>query len=220
MKTITTLCLLVIGLLTTLSAQQIQLIPSATDSTRMDTLVISEMIDQPDTYTDEEDSTHSYTFSSTIGSDTFGGAKGMTAMVPIVAIVFTFGFPIVIVALVLWFKYKNRQAKYKLMSQALAAGQPLPKEFLNEVEATDATDFYNKNNKLKNKGIQSIFQGVGLGVFLWLLTDSIGLAAIGFMLFCIGVGQVIMAYTHIEKREKEDSTRKSVPEENQDSTAN
>lgn len=208
MKAIITCCLFIVGLLTTLSAQQIHLTPSATDSTRMDTIVMSQMVDEEDAYSDQEDTTHSYTYTSTFDSDSFGGLKQM-AIIPIVAIIFVFGFPIAIVALVLWFKYKNRQAKYKLMSQAIAAGQPLPKEFLKEVASTNLDEFYDKNNRLKNKGIQSIFQGIGLGVFLWVLTDSVGLAAIGFMLFCIGVGQVVMAYTNRDNEKRQNGNHSS-----------
>ena len=36
------------------------------------------------------------------------------------------------------------------------------------------------------KGIKNIFLGIGLGVFLWVLTEEEGLAAIGFLIFCMG----------------------------------
>ena len=41
------------------------------------------------------------------------------------------------------------------------------------------------------KGIKNIFLGIGLGVFLWVLTEEEGLAAIGFLIFCMGLGQVL-----------------------------
>ena len=35
-----------------------------------------------------------------------------------------------IVAIVLWFRYKNKQAKYKLAAEALAAGRTIPTELV------------------------------------------------------------------------------------------
>ncbi|MGL4851687.1 MAG: DUF6249 domain-containing protein [Phocaeicola sp.] len=202
MKTIATFSLFLFMLMGTLSAQQVHLVPSANDSTRMDTIVISEMVAEDDAVDEEDTTAHTYTYSSSIDFEPKEFLKGIS-IIPILGMIFVFGFPIAILGLILWFKYKNRQAKYKLMAQALAAGQPLPKEFINEMDGLSGDSFQEKNNKLKNKGIQGIFQGIGLGVFLWLLTEEIGLAAIGFMVFCFGLGQVIMAYTNVNKEAKD-----------------
>ncbi|MGL5272542.1 MAG: DUF6249 domain-containing protein [Phocaeicola sp.] len=205
MKSITTLYLFLFLLIGSLSAQKVIVVPSAADSSRMDTIVISQMADDEETeYADDEANTHSYSISASLDKDSFGIPKGI-ALIPILGIIFVFGFPVAIVALVLWFKYKNRQAKYKFMSEALATGQPLPKDFMENLNSTSQDEVYSTNNKLKNKGIQNIFLGIGLGVFMWLLTDTIGLAAIGFIILCMGVGQVIMAYTDFEKHRKRET---------------
>ena len=54
------------------------------------------------------------------------------------------------------------------------------------------------------KGIKNIFLGIGLGVFLWVLTEEEGLAAIGFLIFCMGLGQVLIAYTTTPHKKKKD----------------
>lgn len=115
----------------------------------------------------------------------------------IVAIVMIFGLPLFIVIAILWFKYLNKQAKYRLASQAIAAGKEIPKELFNE-----NTSQNEQNHAILTKGIKNIFLGIGLGIFLWILTKEKGIAAIGFLIFCMGIGQVIIAYaTRSNRRE-------------------
>ena len=111
-------------------------------------------------------------------------------------IIMVFGLPIFIVALVLYFGYKNKQAKYKLASEALAAGKEIPQELFRGNVKKD-------NDDTLRKGIKNVFLGIGIGVFLWVLTSEEGIAAIGFLIFCIGLGQVVTAYV---TRPKETST--------------
>ena len=112
------------------------------------------------------------------------------------SIIMVFGLPIFIVALVLYFGYKNKQAKYKLASEALAAGKEIPE---NLFKANPKKE----NNDTLTKGIKNVFLGIGIGVFLWVLTSEEGIAAIGFLIFCIGLGQVVTAYA---TRPKETNT--------------
>ena len=102
------------------------------------------------------------------------------------SIIMIFGLPIFIVALVLYFAYKNKQAKYKLASEALAAGKEIPE---NLFKANPKKE----NNDTLTKGIKNVFLGIGLVVFIWVLTGEESLAAIGFLMFCIGLGQVVIA---------------------------
>ena len=111
-------------------------------------------------------------------------------------IIMVFGLPIFIVALVLYFGYKNKQAKYKLASEALAAGKGIPQELFRGNVKKD-------NDDILRKGIKNVFLGIGIGVFLWVLTSEEGIAAIGFLIFCIGLGQVVTAYA---TRPKETNT--------------
>ena len=111
-------------------------------------------------------------------------------------IIMVFGLPIFIVALVLYFGYKNKQAKYKLASEALAAGKEIPQELFRGNVKKD-------NDDTLRKGIKNVFLGIGIGVFLWVLTSEEGIAAIGFLIFCIGLGQVMTAYA---TRPKETNT--------------
>lgn len=107
-------------------------------------------------------------------------------IISIIAIVFVFGFPIAIVFLVFFFRYKNRKAKYRLVEQALASGQQLPENIFKE--ATQMTD-------TRVKGIKNAFLGLGLFIFLWAATESFGMGCIGLLVMFTGLGQIVIHYT-------------------------
>ncbi len=111
-------------------------------------------------------------------------------IVPVVAIITSLGLPVFIIAIILWFMYKNNQAKYRLAAEALNAGHEIPKELFKEPS---------RETQTFNNGVKKTFLGIGLGVFLWLLTYNEGLAAIGFLVFCMGIAQMIIGYTSRHK---------------------
>lgn len=190
MKQLLFILALLMGTCFATHAKTIKLVPSALDSTQMDTVVISDLQDV--------DENQNATVHST-DSDFDDWTSGPPTSVAIVALIICCGLPFFIVAIVLWFRYKNRQAKYKLAAEALAAGRTIPTELFNDPE--------DQGNAVMTKGIKNIFLGIGLGVFLWILTDEEGLAAIGFLIFCMGLGQVLIAYTTTpHKNKKADSS--------------
>lgn len=171
-----------------IQAKTIKLVPSALDSARMDTVVISDL-------QDVDDAQNAMNHNGDFDFDNWN--SGPPTSVAIVALIICCGLPFFIVAIVLWFRYKNKQAKYKLAAEALAAGRTIPTELFNDPE--------DQGNAVMIKGIKNIFLGIGLGVFLWILTEEEGLAAIGFLIFCMGLGQVLIAYTTTPHKKKEDS---------------
>ncbi|EXY29977.1 putative membrane protein, partial [Bacteroides fragilis str. 3397 T10] len=78
-------------------------------------------------------------------------------LVAIISIIAVFGFPVFILFVIFFFRYKNRKARYRLAEQALAAGQPLPAEFIRENKTVDS----------RSQGIKNTFTGIGLFIFLW-----------------------------------------------------
>ena len=161
-------------------AQEVKLVPSADNDGRMDTVVVSTLSDVEEDDAEEE---------SIVRYEGYNGSslnEGTT--IALVAIIMIFGLPIFVLLLALWFRYKNKQAKYRLAAEALAQGREIPKEFYKEESAKG------QNSEVLGKGIRNICLGIGLGVFLWMMTDEEGIAAIGFLIFCMGVGQVITAY--------------------------
>ncbi len=121
--------------------------------------------------------------------------NGMEMVVAIVAIVFTFLFPAIIIFIVYFFRYKNRKEQYRLAEQALASGQPIPPGLFK-------TDL---NKSMRSKGINNIFTGLGLFIFLWSLT-RFGIATIGLLIMFMGFGQVIIHYTAMKEEEKDSAT--------------
>ena len=75
----------------------------------------------------------------------FGDAVGGGILVAIISIIAIFGMPVFIIFVVFFFRYKNRKARYRLAEQALAAGQPLPEEFIRGAQIDRPT--YTRNQK-------------------------------------------------------------------------
>ena len=130
--------------------------------------------------------THSST-SFTIDDDdfpfkNFGTAISGGILISIIAIIAVFGFPVFILFVIFFFRYKNRKARYRLAEQAIAAGQPLPADFIRENKAVDQ----------RSQGIKNTFTGIGLFIFLWAITGEFGIGAIGLLVTCMGIGQWII----------------------------
>ena len=114
----------------------------------------------------------------------FGDAVGGGILVAIISIIAIFGMPVFIIFVVFFFRYKNRKARYRLAEQALAAGQPLPEEFIREHKSTDQ----------RTQGIKNTFTGIGLFIFLWAITGEFGIGAIGLLVMFMGLGQWLIGY--------------------------
>lgn len=113
------------------------------------------------------------------------GNHASETIVAVTAIVFVFGLPLFIIFIIFFFRYKNRKAQYRLAEQALASGQPLPEKLFKEMRTTD----------IRSKGINNIFVGIGLFIFLWAITGEFGLGCIGLLVMFTGFGQVVIYYT-------------------------
>ena len=117
------------------------------------------------------------------------------SIIAITAIILIFGFPIFIIFISFYYRNKNRTAKYRLMEQALAAGQPLPAEFFKGMEPKSTL----------NKGIKNICLGIGLFIMLWGLTDEFGLGCIGLLIMFTGIGQVTIHYLNQPKNNSKET---------------
>ena len=110
----------------------------------------------------------SFTFDSDDSDFPFHNVSaGGGILVAIIAIIAVFGFPVFILFVIFFFRYKNRKARYRLAEQALAAGQPLPAEFIRENKTVDS----------RSQGIKNTFTGIGLFIFLWAITGEFGIGA-------------------------------------------
>ena len=125
----------------------------------------------------------SFTFDSDDSDFPFHNVSaGGGILVAIIAIIAVFGIPVFILLVIFIFRYKNRKARYRLAEQALAAGQPLPAEFIRENKTVDS----------RSQGIKNTFTGIGLFIFLWAITGEFGIGAIGLLVTFMGIGQWII----------------------------
>ncbi|MGN0257298.1 MAG: DUF6249 domain-containing protein [Bacteroides sp.] len=114
----------------------------------------------------------------------WGIKKGEIALFSIFCVFFG---PVLIIFLIFYFRYKNRKAAYRVAEQAIAAGRPLPEDFIQEAKRKPGS------NSL-SQGINSICIGIGLFIFLWALTHEFGLGCIGLLIMFMGFGKVILYY--------------------------
>lgn len=103
--------------------------------------------------------------------------------------------PVAVIGLILYFVYKNRKERTRMMEMALKNGKKIPMDVLgNPVMQNDA---------LWSKGIKQVFLGAGLGILLWIVIGKLGLG-IGALILLIGCGNLVIAYqAKSRQREKE-----------------
>ena len=126
-----------------------------------------------------------FTFESDDNALPFGNLSDMISggiLFSIIAIIAVFGLPVFILFVIFFFRYKNRKARYRLAEQAIAAGQPLPENFIRENRPADQ----------RSQGIKNTFTGIGLFIFLWAITGEFGIGAIGLLIMFMGIGQWII----------------------------
>lgn len=142
---------------------------------------------------------------------------GTVAIVPItiIAIIFV-GAPAIIIFIICYFIYKNRQQKLKLAEMAMQNGQPIPDSVLG-YSARRTTENATKttgtaadpqpasgskysipqmptNDILWRKGVMKIFIGIGLMFLLDALMGNLGFS-IGVLVTLYGAGQAFIAWT-------------------------
>lgn len=108
-----------------------------------------------------------------------------------------FVLPVVVVFLIFYFRYKNKQAKFRLAEKALMAGKPLPEGVLasNEVKNIKYHRIPEVRVMERDKSIHYIFIGIGLFIFLWAFFNF-AMGCIGILVMCYGLGQWFIAREH------------------------
>ncbi len=100
----------------------------------------------------------------------------------IVAISFSLGMPVIIVALTLYYAAKKRKQKHELIEKMIESGQPLSEEILKSIEV--------KKNTPLESGLTSIGIGIALIVFLG-LTAGWAVGAVGLIPLFIGIARIV-----------------------------
>ena len=119
---------------------------------------------------------------------------GMVFALCVLSIIFLLA-PVIIIGLILYFVYKNRKDKMRLMEAAIKDGRQIPLDVLGTPHPN--------TNILWDKGIKQIFLGAGLAILLWIVLGKLGLA-IGALVALIGCGNVVIAHNAKERQKKQE----------------
>lgn len=118
----------------------------------------------------------------------------------IVAIVFIVA-PAIIIFIICYFLYKNRQQKLKLAEMAMKNGQPIPDSVLGYSTKKQGNNTGKSNisslptdDQLWRKGVMHVFVGIGLMFLLDAMMGSLGFS-IGVLVTLYGAGQAFIAWT-------------------------
>lgn len=117
------------------------------------------------------------------------GLAGMFFVLIVLLIIFVLS-PLLIIIAVFYFVNKNRKDKMRLAQMAMQQGQPIPDQLLKEQSPIGDEEY--------KSGIRQCFVGVGLMIFLWFAAGEVGFG-IGALVFCIGLGKVIVAKSTASK---------------------
>ena len=149
-----------------------------------DSTFVAEYTDIVDSSTVDTDyQSSSFDFGNEFPFNMGKGAINGGRLTGLIVAILIFGFPFFTVFVAFYVRYKNRKAKYKLMEQALATGQPLPEGIFKDSLPQD----------YRTKGIKNICTGIGLFIFLWTITDEFSIGCIGLLVLFTGIGQWIIS---------------------------
>jgi len=167
---------------------------TATDSTAMDMQggAWDDWDDPFDDWDDEWDGSSGFHMSD-LGIDV-SDIMNMFFVVCICFMLFLL-MPLAIIGLILYFIYKNRKDRMRMMEMALKNGKKIPMDVLgNPVMQNDA---------LWSKGIKQVFLGAGLGILLWIVIGKLGLG-IGALILLIGCGNLVIAHNARQKQKEQE----------------
>ena len=102
-------------------------------------------------------------------------------LIPIVAIL----LPVLVVALVLHFKQRQRETLYETVKHFADRGMPVPRELLDPPQPAGQSVL----GTPRSRAFTLIGTGIGLGLLFWFLELKF-LIGIGGLLICIGLAQL------------------------------
>lgn len=168
------------------------------DTTSIDTTAATTStttVGMDDDYSGSSDEDQFFSFISRL-MGILGGTFGGFVAVLATCLVFLFlAAPFIVLFLIVWLLLRNRNRKYRLVEKAMESGQQIPEELLH----TEAQG----NDYLWRRGIRNGALGLGLVVFFYCLGAD-PLTGIGWLVFCYGAGQAVIAKT--TNRKDDDSS--------------
>jgi hypothetical protein len=127
------------------------------------------------------------------------GLTGLSSAMVFATVLFTILLvfaPILVLALIFFFIYKNRKERMRFAEQAMRNGQPVPNQAMQPQQQPAEPDIW-------TKGMRQVFLGIGLAVLFGILKSEIGIG-VGALVICIGAGNLVIAKRQKEKNNKND----------------
>ena len=167
------------------------------DTTSTDSAAIADEFgwdDENDEWDDEWETADAKTLMGKLGfnNDMMEMVGGIIMVIVVLTIIFILA-PIAIIGLILFFIYKSRKEKMRVMEAAIKNGKTIPMDAVG-------TPYVN-NDALWNKGVKQAFLGAGLAILLWFPLGKFGLA-IGALIALIGCGNMVIGH-NAKQKEKE-----------------
>ena len=99
-----------------------------------------------------------------------------------------FLLPILIIFFILRSRRRREKERIELI-KTLAANNKDATPYLNMLKE-DTKKYASANGEEYKKGIRNVCLGIGLAIFLYMVTNSSGVASVGVLIACIGAGQI------------------------------
>ena len=167
------------------------------DTTSLDSAMTADLggWDDADDYSDDWDDWETSDAKELRGMMGLNGLFGGAFFVIVICFIFFVLAPVAVIGIILYFVYKNRKEKMRLMEMAIKNGKTIPMDVLGTP--------CKRGDELWNKGIKQVFLGAGLAILLGIIIDELGLA-IGELITLIGLGTLAIGYSEKQKQRDQD----------------
>ena len=165
------------------------------DTTSLDSAMTADMGDWDEDYDEYDEDWESLDSKTLVGRMGLNGMFGSMVFVIIICFIFFVLAPVAVIGIILYFVYRNRKEKMRLMEMAIKNGNSIPMDVLGTP--------CKRGDELWNKGIKQVFLGVGLAILLGIIIDELGLA-IGALITLIGLGNLAIGYSEKQKQRDQD----------------
>lgn len=134
-------------------------------------------------------------------------------LIAVVGIFAVFGLPFFLIIIYFYFRWKSQRAKLETFNKMVESGQTIsPESYRMLVEGLTA-----KKQDLIQKGIRTLFIGIGLTIFLWwMVGDNMG--SVGIFVACIGLGEIVAGYFSKKDKEMVQQSKEELVEKPKDDT--
>jgi Domain of unknown function (DUF6249) len=143
------------------------------------------------------------------------GATLEAVLIPIVAILATFGTPVLIVFFICYFKYRRRQENLALVREFLNKGLPVPPELLDPARSwgvhSVGKDSLGRSKSDLRRGFSLTFVGLGITLAFYVNDPHSTMWGWGLIPLVMGIGYLISGWFENRQRKSGEDSRTPPP---------